>query len=396
MTNDTGTHGHIDADLIHSVTTAAFSRVTASEFRNGLIQTGHNGPYDDPETPVRNTSHWLVTLAFLLHRTSDARWKAYIEAGRDFLLSKNARPYGFTFHHRTSATKNSCNGLIGAAWCFEGLNAAASALSDSMSSDLAAEVFGLHPFDQTRGLWHRVEIDGSVVGIDPTFNHQLWFAATAAGIEGKESDAIRKRVHRFLDALSVNFVVGNDGLIGHFIRPATANVQQYVRHRLRDAKRYVRRSISSFRDPSHPSPRTIATQTRLKWIGYHHFCLYAFAMLKEVFPLHEFWNSRPFARAVKFILSAGYRQWLQDSRNAFGFGYNAPGFELPYILRSLTPFSQDQIEEQTNFWEQQQLTMTWCEETRTFCRNTRDAATLTARIYEATRKFSASAPAIQY
>lgn len=29
---------------------------------DGSMPAGHNGPHNDPETPVRNTAHWCITL----------------------------------------------------------------------------------------------------------------------------------------------------------------------------------------------------------------------------------------------------------------------------------------------------------------------------------------------
>jgi hypothetical protein len=29
---------------------------------DGSFPPGYNGSYDDPETPVRNTGHWLITF----------------------------------------------------------------------------------------------------------------------------------------------------------------------------------------------------------------------------------------------------------------------------------------------------------------------------------------------
>ena len=30
---------------------------------DGLFLQGHNGPYYDPETPVRNSGHWLIIFS---------------------------------------------------------------------------------------------------------------------------------------------------------------------------------------------------------------------------------------------------------------------------------------------------------------------------------------------
>ena len=46
---------------------------------DGAMPPGHNGPYHDPETPVRNTSHWLIT--FLKAHDISGR-KQFLEAVR--------------------------------------------------------------------------------------------------------------------------------------------------------------------------------------------------------------------------------------------------------------------------------------------------------------------------
>ena len=40
----------------------------------GYILGGHNGPYYDPETPVRNTAHWITTFAYCYKATNDKKY----------------------------------------------------------------------------------------------------------------------------------------------------------------------------------------------------------------------------------------------------------------------------------------------------------------------------------
>jgi hypothetical protein len=39
----------------------------------GAMPPGHNGPYQDPETPVRNTAHWIQTYLAANRMTGDER-----------------------------------------------------------------------------------------------------------------------------------------------------------------------------------------------------------------------------------------------------------------------------------------------------------------------------------
>ncbi len=51
---------------------AALSRQRA----DGSLPPGHNGPYADRETPVRNTAHWLVSFCAGWRRSGDPALRA--------------------------------------------------------------------------------------------------------------------------------------------------------------------------------------------------------------------------------------------------------------------------------------------------------------------------------
>lgn len=112
----------------------------------GKIPGGHNGPYHDPETPVRNSSHWLIILA-KMHEINGK--KIFIDAIyklAEYLISEEARPYGYSFNHRNKKRKDKCNGLIGQAWVFEALAKASEILQDKKYKKIAADVFFPTPF----------------------------------------------------------------------------------------------------------------------------------------------------------------------------------------------------------------------------------------------------------
>ena len=80
---------------------------------------------------------------------------------------------------------------------------------------LSEEVFLLHPFDERLGVWQRVEIGGSVLPFDMTFNHQLWFAAAGGLLAGRGCTSIDAQVRRFLDRLPELLKTFPSGLIWH-------------------------------------------------------------------------------------------------------------------------------------------------------------------------------------
>ena len=42
---------------------------------DGSFPPGHNGPYHDPETPVRNTAHYLYLYAALYEKTKNGAYR---------------------------------------------------------------------------------------------------------------------------------------------------------------------------------------------------------------------------------------------------------------------------------------------------------------------------------
>ena len=77
---------------------------------------GHNGPYNDPETSVRNYGHWLITFSKCFELTGKQIYLEKVREFAEYLISKESHPFGFSFHHRLTGGKDKCNGLIGQAW----------------------------------------------------------------------------------------------------------------------------------------------------------------------------------------------------------------------------------------------------------------------------------------
>jgi hypothetical protein len=98
----------------------------ALTYPDKYIKSGHNGPYNDPETPMRNYGHWLITFSKCFELTGEQIYLNKIKEFAEYLISDNARPFGYSFHHRSKESKDKCNGLIGQAWVFEALAFASS------------------------------------------------------------------------------------------------------------------------------------------------------------------------------------------------------------------------------------------------------------------------------
>ncbi|MEX2601721.1 MAG: hypothetical protein WD355_08740 [Balneolaceae bacterium] len=327
----------------------------------GAMPAGHNGPYFDSETPVRNTSHWVLT--FLKGHEISGEERLLAAAGRaiDYLCSPEARPMGHAFHHRLNPEKDSCNGLIGQAWSCEALIYAGEYLNRRDVIELAEEVFLMHPFDEESGLWRRLAVDGMYLPFDPTFNHQLWFGAIGAQMSNY-SRVVKQRTDCFMEKLSRHLRTYRSGLIYHPLL-----FRSGWKERAKDLKRMLTERSSQRR------------RLAEKAVGYHLFNLYAFGLLKEVYPDHRFWREQSFVKALKFASKPGFHAALET--NSYGFPYNPPGFEMAMAMDRFG-FGD---EEQQSRWVSRQIEQCWDPESGLMNRMGEDPVTQAARLYEAVR-----------
>ncbi|TKR25460.1 agl cluster protein AglQ [Natronomonas salsuginis] len=360
---------------------------------DGSFPPGCNGPHQDSETPVRNTSHYLVLLCELYLQTEDEAYLNSANSAAAYLSSKEARPYGYTFHHRDSNVKDHCNGLIGQAWTIEAIAKYSNIVDCPELIKTAEEVFLQHPFDDRLGLWKRVEINGKVLCFDSTFNHQLWFASAGALLSTSNDvdPEINKRISHFLDKIESQINIDNRGLIELGAQPPKkmwpyiAIADQRARMTLvLLAVRIPMRDSDLFRElfiKLTPFSRLPATSkvAREKKIGYQSFHLYGFALLKKVYPDHKLWSTSWIDRIFTAIESDTFVDELEDT--IYGYPYNVSGIELAYALDEFdrgTKLDQEQ-------WLSRQFKKCWDNEKETFARNNPDPETLTARLYEAAR-----------
>lgn len=349
---------------------SANSALEVFDLNTGTMPAGHNGPYYDEETPVRNTSHWLVTFIKAYKISGD---KKFLDAARSavtYLCSDEARPMGFTFWHRKNPQKDTCNGLIGQAWTIEALVIAAVELEMPELITLAQEVFLIHPFNEKAGLWQCVSADGTYLDFDFTFNHQLWFAAAGSLLAHQAHGEVESQISIFMKRLESNFEVHSSGLIRHFVAIRLFNWQTKFNRRVKEPLFKIKRI-----------PKFISDRQYLvrKEIGYHSFNMYAFALIKQQYPDAAFWQNKKFQSALNYINSPQYIQGLEG--NKYGYPYNPPGFETSFALEVF--YKDKQIQQET--WINKQLERNYNFSLNMMNLNTKDPATYAARLYEATR-----------
>jgi len=334
---------------------------------DGSMPGGHNGPYRDPETPVRNTAHWLCSWTSAYELTGDPRFRAAATSALDFLLGPSARPMQAAFFCRSKPDKDFANGLIGQAWVIEALNAAGRVLGRNDAVALAVEVFLLHPFEARQSLWRRVNVDGSWNTIDPTFNHQLWFAAAGALLFEHGGRDVRDRVEAFVNwAERGGLRLHGNGRVRHKIPP----------------KALLRRAGVVAGDLLHPvKALRLRGYMANKEAGYHAFNLYALAMLKQTLPNHRLWQGQAIKRALAYLRSRQFNESLNGNR--YAYPYNPTGFEVAFAVQEFDEGGTAPPD--IAAWLGRQLDRSWCPTRQALCRDTVDPATLAARLYEITR-----------
>ncbi|PZV18488.1 MAG: agl cluster protein AglQ [Leptolyngbya sp.] len=348
-------------DLYDLICESAFSALKLQDSSTGIMPAGNNGPHGDAETPVRNTSHWLITFSKAFEISGDDRFKHAAQLASSYLLSHHARPMSYSFWHRKNPKKDSCNGLIGQAWTLDALITAAPIIETPQLISVAKEVFLLHPFNFEIGLWQNVSVDGVHLPIHLTFNQQLWFGAIGATLSKYDAE-VKDSVERFLETILFHLDIAPNGLIMHSV--AMRNFS------------YKKQIMRWIREPKNKSHNQDIYERSL---GYHSFNLYAFAILKECYPNHSIWKSNTIAKSISCIEDKTFIRNLQA--NKYSFSYNPTGLEIPFVLKTFKPGT---IKEQES-WLQKQLSDHFDFESNLMGRSPSDPHTLAARLCEAKR-----------
>jgi hypothetical protein len=284
---------------------------------DGSMPAGQNGPYRHKEAPLRNTGHWLISWSFAWQWTEESCFLRAAEQALEYLLDSKHRPSGHNWLQREQKGRDRCNGLIGAAWTIEALVIAHQLLGSKAALQEAAAVAAGHHFDSRHRLWKRLEVDGSILLIDQTLNHQVWFAASLGRLVEAGREEFRTNVEAFLDGLDQNFKVNAEGLIRHRIvlRPIDRLfIPGGLPHWL-----FIR--YKGWKSQSAP------IDARKRDVGYHAFNLHALALLKQRFPAHVFWSSKPLRRALDFTAGSVFRE-ESERNNVYAYPYNPVGFEM--------------------------------------------------------------------
>ena len=353
--------------------------------RQGHANPGHNGPYGHIDTPARNTAHWCITYGHLWKVFGDPRYREISRRFADYLTTLQEESLSGAVKCMEDETYNHMNGLVGQAWCIEALVYFYEISGVPEYLDCAARIFMVPQYREDWHMWEMVELDGRCIGLDYTFNHQLWFAAAGSMIlRQRESPVIRDRITDYLDGCRTHLLVHRDGLIRHCgdltlsYGPAS------------DLKKWVKRTAKKtlFRHRRHIDPNRYDADGYER--AYHLFNLYAFAILKRDFGFHPIYSSKALLAALDYGRRTGLHNDFFNVENLihgrpgaimndYAYAYNSPAFEYPYVYRV---FGDRDFSGKCEHLFELQLASTYDETAKQFSRNNSDPETLTARCCE--------------
>jgi hypothetical protein len=325
---------HIDEIIVKSALSALQYQRT-----DGSFPAGHNGPWDDFDTPARVTAHWSILFlkAYEINHVKELLIAA--ENAGNFLISSVCRPHGYSFYCRDG--KNKCNGLIGQAWIFEALISLGIALDKQMYHKVAEEVMLQHTFHARRGLWYNLEIDGTCLGINRTLNQQVWFATQVFRLSKiMQNKILEDRARHFFRNLPKH-IHSNGKYITHYVYPLSVFRSQEV------ARGYLSFLLTGLADAYSLEPTLIAKKVLKK--------------IKK--SLHYLCNNK-----IKL-------------NNKYCWFYNVTGFEVAYSINTFGYVCKISSLE----WAKEQLERSFDFKTWRMDKNTADANILASRVYEAAR-----------
>lgn len=297
-----------------------------------IFPNGHNGLYEDPETPLRNNAHFLCILNYLYENGWNEA-KNLIHPIMDYIDNYEG---SFNYQFRIKNGKDSSNGLIGIAWLIEGV-------SCSLQNNLVAKttieritnILSNYNMDENKGVWiNRFEPNGKILGIDRTLNHQIWFTAMLAKLNKYlNNKELHRKINCFINHFNKTRKLNQDGLYYHTLN-----------YRYEYYKTYMRRILKN----------EYRKEMRIKEVGYHSFNLLGLHLLNNYTKLSLFKKYKKDLSALKITNNSQYLNSTYG--NPYGYPYNPIGFEHAVVQSfHLDIFKKDDIlrniNEQFRLWD---------------------------------------------
>ena len=350
-------------------------------YEQGYATAGHNGPHGHPDTPVRNTAHYLIIYSYLYKMTGEEKYKKICEKFAGYICEKQAESKSGAIQCMTSDRFDHLNGLIGQGWVIEGLLYCYDVFGIRKCLDTALKIYRTQKYDENLHLWYRIELDGTDIGIDPTYNHQVWFAACSSKLtEYCDDSSIDATIRDFLtDSAKRDFRIYGTGMLKHYVNVSNEATRKIkMKHLIKVCLTPVK-SISSKKFDS-----------KYMEYAYHVFDLYGFSILQEKYGELPLFSSSAYQKAVAYARDAkrvnescGAYSAIKDGDmfNIFSYSYNCPAFEYPYVAQMYGFENEELFDELYEILRK----LMFNNQTEMFTRNNPDIETWNARTYEIVR-----------
>ena len=336
---------------------------------NGSFPPGHNGPWNNEDTPVRVTSHWAILLLKAYDLTNDNKFLQSSKKAYSYLTSKKARPYRNSFYCIESENKViQSNGLIGQAWVLESLIEGYNHFNDSNILNLAEDLIIKHSFDEELCLWHGLGLKGETLKIHRTFNQQLWFSVMAFIVANIcNNNEILINTKKFFEQL-----------------PSFINFKNFIRMHIKED---VFKKKASKIDHYSTRVKGLAAKSYFTKIsrGYLSFSLLGLSILYNIDRTMDLWKDVKLREMISQSTSYLDKKVFQDDGNKFGFQYNPIGFEVACLKEKFSDYFGDYKGKTIENWIIKQLNNHYDFNKMMLVKNTNDQNTLSSRIYELTK-----------
>lgn len=340
----------------------------------GYATAGHNGPHGHMDTPVRNTAHYLIIYSYLYKKYKEEQFAKVCKSFFDYLKDCQKQSKSGAIQCMITDRFDHINGLIGQGWVIEALIYYYETFKVEEALIIAKKIFDSQQYKWDKHLWHRIELDGSDIGIDTTSNHNVWFAGCSYKLakycNAPEIDAI---IRDFLTkGQKVVLNTYSSGLMNHLV---ACNDPLLKAGRW---KRTVRKLLTPLKVLN---PRKL--DSHYIEYAYHIFDMYGYSMLKSeygdlpIFNGDDFKKASEFTMNVKRLLKLNHADCAEKT-NVYFFPYNTPAFEWPYVAK-VNGFYDKNIDEQ--LWDVQNALM-YDNGSEMMSRNNPDIETWNARTYE--------------
>lgn len=282
-----------------------------SPLQTGSVIPGCNGLYRDPETHYRNSCHWAVICKYVLSncQCNESEERLLINFIEDVVEDLLGADIDNGPVLARMCDKDKSNGLIGSAWIIESLSFLLSEQKVSIkekSKVVIKKLLSHYSFDCELGYWPNViEPSGRKIGIDRTFNHQLWL--TVSQLEA---------AHALGDALLIDEAKEHVSLLLNRLR---FNLSGYIYHTLGAFPHYHRTLAKRILKPQYKS------EMHIKESGYHAFNVLALSKLSYLAP-ELFEKNNKIQKALAMCKREAF--WKKQINNPYSTPYNPTGLEV--------------------------------------------------------------------